>query len=139
MKNILKAMFSIFMAFVVFMCVSAFTDTKVETTKSLSFITKNIKSDFTLPTVNPVDVMLKKSAVEIVSIDTINISPIVITSTRIDKKPFDKLLRSIKKDPKVYTGNISKNTIEMPKLMPLKPISAYITLLVPLPPILLKV
>lgn len=139
MKNILKGMFSIFMAFVVFMCVSAFTDTKVETTKSLSFITKNIKSDFTLPAVNPVDVMLKKSAVEIVSIDTINISPIVITSTRIDKKPFDKLLRSIKKDPKVYTSNTSNNTIEMPKLMPLKPISAYITLLVPLPPILLKV
>lgn len=138
MKNILKVMFSVFMAAIVFTCISAFTDTKVQTTKTLSFITKN-NTDFTLPTVNPVSVMLKKPVVEIVSIDTINIQPVTITAIRVDKKPLDKLLRSIKRDPKLYTtqsNTIIHTMVTMPKLAPLMPIQAYVTLMTPLPPIL---
>lgn len=138
MKNILKVMFSVFMAAIVFICISAFTDTKIQTTKTLSFITKN-NTDFTLPTVNPVSVMLKKPVVEVVSIDTIDIQPVTITAIRVDKKPLDKLLRLVKRDPKLYTtqsNTIIHTMVTMPKLAPLMPIQAHVTLMTPLPPIL---
>ena len=138
MKNILKVMFSVMLAFIVFTCTSAFTDSKVTTESTI--IAKNNTTVFTLPTVNPVAVVLNKPVVESVSIDTVKLKEIIITS-RIDKKSLDKLLRFIKKDPKFYC-NSHKDTIittvteTLPELVPLKPIEGRVVLSLPLPPLL---
>ena len=138
MKNILKVMFSVMLAFIVFTCISAFTDSKV-TTESI-IIAKNNTTVYALPTVNPVAVVLNKPVVESVSIDTVKLKEIIITS-RIDKKSLDKLLRFIKKDPKFYC-NSHKDTIittvteTLPELVPLKPIEGRVVLSLPLPPLL---
>lgn len=138
MKNILKVMFSVMLAFIVFTCISAFTDSKVTTESTI--IAKNNTTVFALPTVNPVAVVLNKPVVESVSIDTVKLKEVIITS-RIDKKSLDKLLRFIKKDPKFYC-NSHKDTIittvteTLPELVPLKPIEGRVVLSLPLPPLL---
>ena len=138
MKNILKVMFSVMLAFIVFICTSAFTDSKVTTESTI--IAKNNTTVYALPTVNPVAVVLNKPVVESVSIDTVKLKEIIITS-RIDKKSLDKLLRFIKKDPKFYC-NSHKDTIittvteTLPELVPLKPIEGRVVLSLPLPPLL---
>lgn len=138
MKHILKVMFSVMLAFIVFTCISAFTDSKITTESTI--IAKNNTTVFTLPTVNPVAVVLNKPVVESVSIDTVKLKEIIITS-RIDKKSLDKLLRFIKKDPKFYC-NSHKDTIittvteTLPELVPLKPIEGRVVLSLPLPPLL---
>ena len=138
MKNILKVMFSVMLAFIVFTCISAFTDSKVTTESTI--IAKNNTTVYALPTVNPVAVVLNKPVVESVSIDTVKLKEIIITS-RIDKKSLDKLLRFIKKDPKFYC-NSHKDTIittvteTLPELVPLKPIEGRVVLSLPLPPLL---
>lgn len=138
MKNILKVMFSVMLAFIVFTCTSAFTDSKVTTESTI--IAKNNTTVFTLPTVNPVAVVLNKPVVESVSIDTVKLKEIIITS-RIDKKSLDKLLRFIKKDPKFYCTSYKNNIITtvtetLPELVPLKPIEGRVVLSLPLPPLL---
>ena len=138
MKNILKVMFSVMLAFIVFTCTSAFTDSKVTTESTI--IAKNNTTVFALPTVNPVSIMLDKPVVESVSIDTVKLKEIIITS-RIDKKSLDKLLRFIKKDPKFYCNSHKDNIITtvtetLPELVPLKPIEGRVVLSLPLPPLL---
>ena len=138
MKNILKVMFSVMLAFIVFTCISAFTDSKVTTESTI--IAKNNTTVFALPTVNPVSIMLDKPVVESVSIDTVKLKEIIITS-RIDKKSLDKLLRFIKKDPKFYCNShkdiiITMVTETLPELVPLKPIEGRVVLSLPLPPLL---
>ena len=138
MKNILKVMFSVMLAFIVFTCISAFTDSKVTTESTI--IAKNNTTVYALPTVNPVAVVLNKPVVESVSIDTVKLKEIIITS-RIDKKSLDKLLRFIKKDPKFYCTSYKNNIITtvtetLPELVPLKPIEGRVVLSLPLPPLL---
>ena len=137
MKHILKVMFSVMLAFIVFTCISAFTDSKITTESTI--IAKNNTTVFALPTVNPVAVMLNKPVVESVSIDTVKLKEIIITS-RLDKKPLDKLLRFIKKDPKFYCSHkdtiITTVTETLPELVPLKPIEGRVVLSLPLPPLL---
>lgn len=138
MKNILKVMFSVMLAFIVFTCTSAFTDSKVTTESTI--IAKNNTTVYALPTVNPVAVVLNKPVVESVSIDTVKLKEIIITS-RIDKKSLDKLLRFIKKDPKFYCTSYKNNIITtvtetLPELVPLKPIEGRVVLSLPLPPLL---
>lgn len=139
MKKSVKALFSVLMACIVFICFTAFTSNNTESTVTKSLFTKATATDFAIPTVSIVDITAKP-AVEIVSFDTIHLAPINVY-TRIDKKPLDKLLRSIKKDPKFYTKlpntiNFTPIMETMPELALLKPIEGYVTLMIPLPPLL---
>ena len=141
MKHIVKIIVSSLIAFLIVLGMSAFADNTVKNNTELS-INKTTTVFTAFPSVITPELFAVNSEVEIVSKDTIHLKAINIYNAvaRNDKKPLDKLLRFVKKDPKFYTiiqnNTIQTEVIDLPKLLPLKPIEAYVSLMTPLPPIL---